>query len=113
MHFSGLGKISSLFLYAKHNVMLTILYIVLSLLYILKRRWQVDVLKNRLKELRARHNLTQIELAKIVGVTRQTIGFIEKGEFSPSVTLALKLADALDCNINELFWLEGEESDEK
>lgn len=71
------------------------------------------MLKNRLKELRARHSFTQIELAKIVGVTRQTIGFIEKGEFSPSVTLALKLAVALDCDINELFWLEGGAEDEE
>lgn len=59
-------------------------------------------------ELCARHHFTQIELARLVGVTRQTIGFIEKGEFSPSVTLSLKLACALDCDINELFWLEGD-----
>ena len=71
------------------------------------------MLKNKVRELRARHEFTQIELAKRVGVTRQTIGFIEKGEFSPSVTLSLKLAQALDCEINELFWLEGEEEDEK
>ncbi|WP_438311343.1 helix-turn-helix transcriptional regulator [Sporosarcina sp. FA9] len=67
------------------------------------------MLNNRLRELRARHNFTQIELAKLVGVTRQTIGFIEKGEFSPSVTLSLKLSHALNCDINELFWLEGGE----
>ena len=71
------------------------------------------MLKNRVKELRARHEFTQSELAKRVGVTRQTIGFIEKGEFSPSVTLSLKLASELACDINELFWLEGEEADEK
>lgn len=71
------------------------------------------MLKNRLKELRARNSFTQIELAKQVGVTRQTIGFIEKGEFSPSVTLSLKLAKALDCDINEIFWLEGEEEHEE
>lgn len=71
------------------------------------------MLKNRLKELRARHSCTQIELAKQVGVTRQTIGFIEKGEFSPSVTLSLKLAKALDCDVNEIFWLEGEEQSEE
>lgn len=70
------------------------------------------MLKNRLKELRARHSFTQVELAKKVGVTRQTIGFIEKGEFSPSVTLALKLAQALEVDLNELFWLEGEEKHE-
>ena len=71
------------------------------------------MLKNRLKELRARHNRTQIELAKQVGVTRQTIGFIEKGEFSPSVTLSLKLAKALNCDVNKIFWLEGVEDDEE
>jgi len=69
------------------------------------------MLNNRLKELRARNNFTQIELAKQVGVTRQTIGFIEKGEFSPSVSLSLKLSKALKCDINELFWLEGEEGE--
>ena len=71
------------------------------------------MLKNRLKEIRARHDFTQIELAKRVGVTRQTIGFIEKGEFSPSVTLSLKLSRALECDINELFWLEGDEGNEE
>ncbi|WJY27238.1 MULTISPECIES: helix-turn-helix transcriptional regulator [Sporosarcina] len=70
------------------------------------------MLKNRVKELRARRSLTQIELAKQAGVTRQTIGFIEKGEFSPSITLSLRLAKALECDINEIFWLEGEEDDE-
>ncbi|GEN84614.1 putative HTH-type transcriptional regulator YgzD [Sporosarcina luteola] len=67
------------------------------------------MLKNKVRELRARHEFTQSNLAKMVGVTRQTIGFIEKGEFSPSVTLALKIAQALQCDINEVFWLEGEE----
>lgn len=67
------------------------------------------MLKNKVRELRARHEFTQSDLAKMVGVTRQTIGFIEKGEFSPSVTLALKIAQALQCDINEVFWLEGEE----
>ena len=57
--------------------------------------------------------LRKLNLQNELGVTRQTIGFIEKGEFSPSVTLSLKLARELDCDINELFWLEGEEEDEK
>lgn len=67
------------------------------------------MLNNKVRELRARHEFTQSDLAKVVGVTRQTIGFIEKGEFSPSVTLALKIAKALQCDLNEVFWLEGEE----
>lgn len=71
------------------------------------------MLRNRVKELRARHNLTQSDLGRQVDVTRQTIAFIEKGEFSPSITLALKLAEALEVDVKELFWLEGEKKDEK
>ncbi|MDQ0430526.1 MULTISPECIES: helix-turn-helix transcriptional regulator [Caryophanaceae] len=70
------------------------------------------MLKNRVKELRARYGLTQSDLGKQVDVTRQTIAFIEKGEFSPSITLALKLAKSLQTNVNELFWLE-EDGNEK
>lgn len=71
------------------------------------------MLKNRVKEMRARHNLTQSDLGKQVDVTRQTIAFIEKGEFSPSITLSLKLAKALQVDVNELFWLEGDGKHEK
>ncbi|AQU79002.1 MULTISPECIES: helix-turn-helix transcriptional regulator [Planococcus] len=71
------------------------------------------MLKNRVKELRARYGFTQSDLGKQVDVTRQTIAFIEKGEFSPSITLALKLAKALQTNINDLFWLEEDEGHEK
>ncbi|TQR19840.1 helix-turn-helix transcriptional regulator [Psychrobacillus vulpis] len=67
------------------------------------------MLKNRVKELRARFSYTQGELGEKAGVTRQTIGFIEKGDFSPSITLSLKLAHILECKVDELFWLEGEE----
>ncbi|WP_075980814.1 helix-turn-helix transcriptional regulator [Bacillus massilinigeriensis] len=66
------------------------------------------MLKNRVKELRAKFNFSQSELGKRVGVTRQTISFIEKGEFSPSVTLALKLAKELQVPLEKLFWLEEE-----
>ena len=66
------------------------------------------MLRNRVKELRARYGYTQSELGKQVEVTRQTIAFIEKGEFSPSITLALKLAAALKVDVGELFWLEEE-----
>ena len=71
------------------------------------------MLKNRVKEMRARHNLTQSDLGKQVEVTRQTVAFIEKGEFSPSIALALRLAKALQVDVNELFWLEGEDENEK
>ncbi|MER1957205.1 MAG: helix-turn-helix transcriptional regulator [Solibacillus sp.] len=66
------------------------------------------MLNNKVKELRARHGFSQIELAALCGVTRQTIGFIEKGDFSPSVALALKLAQHLQVTVDELFWLEEE-----
>ncbi len=64
------------------------------------------VLRNRLKETRNRQGATQEELAKVVGVTRQTILAIEKDKFVPSVKLALEIASALDVPIDELFWLE-------
>ncbi|MGO1058889.1 helix-turn-helix transcriptional regulator [Planococcus sp. FY231025] len=71
------------------------------------------MLKNRVKELRARHGFTQSDLGKLVDVTRQTVAFIEKGEFSPSITLALKLAKALETTVDDLFWLEGDGTHEK
>jgi putative transcriptional regulator len=67
------------------------------------------MLKNRVKELRARHGFSQTDLATLIGVTRQTIGFIEKGEFSPSITLCLRMAKHLQISVDELFWLEEEE----
>ncbi|MBP3950230.1 helix-turn-helix transcriptional regulator [Bacillus suaedae] len=70
------------------------------------------MLRNRVRELRARHSFSQTELANRVGVTRQTIGFIEKGGFSPSITLALRLALHLKVQVDELFWLEEEDEDE-
>lgn len=64
-------------------------------------------LRNRLREVRHRNHLTQKALADAVGVTRQTIIAIEKARHAPSVTLALKLARALDVPLEALFWLEG------
>ncbi|PKR76753.1 transcriptional regulator [Halalkalibacillus sediminis] len=69
------------------------------------------MLRNRVRELRARYGFSQTELANRVGVTRQTIGFIEKGDFSPSIALSLRMAKELQVRVDELFWLEGD-SDE-
>lgn len=66
------------------------------------------MVNNNIRLKRAEYNLTQSELGSKVNVTRQTIAFIEKGEFTPSVGLALKLAEALDTPIQDLFWLEKE-----
>ncbi|MCD0015512.1 helix-turn-helix transcriptional regulator, partial [Streptococcus agalactiae] len=50
------------------------------------------ILKNRLKELRARDGINQTELAKLTGVSRQTISLIERGEYTPSVIIAMKIS---------------------
>ena len=67
-----------------------------------------DDMQNRLPELRARYQLTQQDLAQRVGVTRQTIIAIEKGQYNPSTTLALKLARTLQVLVEQIFWLEPE-----
>ena len=64
------------------------------------------VLLNRLKVARAEKNLTQGELAKEVGVSRQTISSIETGQFNPTAKLALILCIALDKKFEELFYFE-------
>ncbi|MHA2218573.1 MAG: helix-turn-helix transcriptional regulator [Candidatus Hodarchaeales archaeon] len=60
-------------------------------------------MRTRIKELRARYNLTQEELAKKVGVRRETILFLEKGKYNPSLKLAHDIAKALHTSINDLF----------
>ncbi|MDD1753442.1 MAG: helix-turn-helix transcriptional regulator [Methanotrichaceae archaeon] len=61
-------------------------------------------MKNRIKELRARQNLTQDELARKVGVRRETIVFLEKGKYNPSLQLAHDVARALKAkSIEEVF----------
>jgi putative transcriptional regulator len=65
-------------------------------------------MKTHIKELRARYNLTQEDLAKKVGVRRETILFIEKGNYNPSLQLAYTIAKALQTTINELFIFEDE-----
>ena len=62
-------------------------------------------LDNRLREARARLNLTQADLATLVGVSRKTINTVENGVFIPSTTLALRLAKALGTSVEALFQL--------
>ena len=66
-------------------------------------------LQNRVKELRARFDLTQGMLADRVGVTRQTVAAIEKGDYTPSLLLALKVCEVFHSKMEEVFWL-GERS---
>ena len=69
-------------------------------------------LYNRLKELRARKNINQQELGKLVGASRQTISLIERGDYSPSVTLAIKIAKVFDVTVEEAFQYEEDWNDE-
>jgi putative transcriptional regulator len=59
--------------------------------------------KTRIKELRARYDLTQDDLAKKVGVRRETILYLEKGKYNPSLQLAHEIAKALETTIDDLF----------
>ncbi len=64
-------------------------------------------MKTRIKEFRARYDLTQEDLAKKVGVRRETIVFLEKGKYNPSLKLAHDIAVALKTKIEELFIFEN------
>jgi len=57
-----------------------------------------------MKLARVAKNLSQEELAEEIGVTRQTIGLIEKGKYNPTLNLCIKLVKALDRTLDELFW---------
>lgn len=69
-------------------------------------------LYNKLKEYREGLKVNQQEFGKMVGVSRQTISLIERGDYSPSVTLALKIASVLNVSVEDVFKYE-EEKDEK
>lgn len=60
-------------------------------------------LKNRLKENRARLGINQQQMGTLVGTSRQTISQIERGDYSPSVTLALKIAKACGVKVEDIF----------
>ena len=71
-------------------------------------------LKNHLKEYRAGLGVNQQEMGRLVGTSRQTISQIERGDYSPSVTLALKLAKECNCTVEDLFeYTEDLESEEE
>lgn len=60
-------------------------------------------MKNRIRELRVERNLTQEDLAEIIGVSRQTINAIEKEKFDPSLPTAFKMAKLFEKTIEEIF----------
>jgi len=63
-------------------------------------------LLTKMKEYRAKHHLSQDQLAKAVGVRRETIGNIENGKYNPSLKLALDIAKVLEVSVEELFMFE-------
>ena len=62
----------------------------------------------KMKFRRLELNMSQSELAQKAGVTRQTIGLIESGEFNPSIKLCIAICQALGVTLNDLFWEENE-----
>ena len=73
-----------------------------------KPKSEEERVANRIEDLRTRANLSRQELAEQVGVHYQTIGYIERGEYSPSLVLALRIASGLETSIEEIFWLDEE-----
>lgn len=62
-----------------------------------------DPIPNRIAELRERDGLSRVELAQQVGVNPQTIGYLERGEYNPSLALAFRLADLFGLPIEQIF----------
>lgn len=77
-----------------------------------KKTMEEIIIKNKLKLARVEKDLTQEQLADLVGVTRQTIGLIEMGRYNPSLKLCLAISKVLDKGLDKLFWI-GEENNEK
>lgn len=68
-------------------------------------------IKNNLKDFRSKININQQEFGACVGVSRQTISLIERGDYSPSVTLALKIAKYFGVKVEDIFEYEEEENE--
>ena len=68
-------------------------------------------LLNRLKEYRSSKGINQTELGKLAGVSRQTISLIERGDYSPSVTLELKIARIFQVSVEDIFMYEEDEDE--
>ena len=67
-----------------------------------------DQVLNQVEAFREKNSLSRQELADAVGVHYQTIGYIERDEYAPTLALALRLAQSLNCSIEELFQLKGD-----
>lgn len=63
-------------------------------------------MNEKLKQARLAKNLSQTELAKNIGISRQTINMIENGAYNPTIELCIKICKELDVTLNDLFWKE-------
>ncbi|NBO54112.1 MAG: transcriptional regulator [Actinobacteria bacterium] len=68
-------------------------------------RKSIDPIFNRIEAVRTSRGLTRDDLARLTGVHYQTIGYLERGEFSPSLVLALRIAEELDVAVEDVFSL--------
>ncbi len=66
------------------------------------------MIRNKMKEYRARYGMKQEDLAKLTGVRRETIGNLEKGRYNPSLVLAWNIAKAFHASIEDVFTVEDE-----
>lgn len=73
---------------------------------IMSKMQEGDQVKNKIKELRTKHDMTQEQLAEKLSVTRQTIFYLESGKYNPSLKLAMKIAQVFDVKVEELFELD-------
>lgn len=62
------------------------------------------MLNHKMKEARQGKKLSQAELARVIGVSRQTVNMIENGDYNPTIALCVKICRALDVTLNDLFW---------
>jgi putative transcriptional regulator len=69
-----------------------------------------NILRNTIKVQRAKKDLTQEQLAELVGVTRTTINFVERGRWVPSAVLALKIAHVFEAPFEEVFYLDTDKN---
>ena len=94
------------------TILVNAMIIMTSIVVNYKGELNIMPLLNRLKEYRSRLNMNQTELGKKAGVSRQTISLIERGDYSPSVTLALKLAMICEVQVEDIFRYEEDERNE-
>ena len=69
----------------------------------------MPILKTRLHELRKERNMQQAELAKLIGVRRETIGNLENGRYNPSLKLAMDIAKVFDTTVEDIFTFENDD----